>query len=430
MATWEVLEEDSFEYDGPLAMADAVAAWSLSAATGRGDFQGTVGAAPYAIVSGTEKRDVSDVLDLLALADTPFINKIGWGPESGGVCIEWISEDLGPGLLRSIAAFQTSQLSIIANSIDGMDAADSVYQIRAGSVMYVYSSMNITHGLAAVVSIATTSGISIDLTMVAATGMGVMTTLPVNTPWYILGNHVNEGSKPQDASPRQRAITTNNFTILRQDVAISGSMKSTDMYAIGREDRHQILMRMKELQRQREMTALYSSYSARGTGDASTMYGVLGFLINQTGSHIDITTRVLTETAFNDVVGMLWDYGSENLSVFASRPQIAKFTQWDKNRIRQTVNEGKGGGYIKSYLTEAGVEVTLHPLRINAPRNLMFVLDTSQIRLRAKKGRKGFMEKMGKMGDSEDWQIISEFSMEMKGYNLKRHGMFGSLTQD
>jgi len=409
-------------------MATHTEEWSLSAASGRSDFQATVGAVPYGIISGTEKRDVSNMLDLLALADTPFINKVGWGPESGGLCIEWISEDLGPGVVTNSVAHESDANSITIGTIDGLSAANAAYQLKKGSVLYVFNSTDVTHGMLAIASYE--SGLLTGVTTaIAGTGFADIGTIPAGTPWYILGHHVNEGSKPIAQSPRQRAITTNNFTILRQDVAISGSMQSTDMYAIGREDKHQILMRMKELQRQREMVSLYSTYSARSNAEASTMYGVLGFLINQSGTHIDKTTRVLTETAFNDVVGTLWDYGASNLAVFGARPNIAKFTQWDKNRIRTSVNEGKGGGHITSYLSEAGVEVDLYPMRKNAPRNLLFILDTSKIRLRAKKGRKGFMEKLGKMGDGEDWQIISEFSLEMKGYNLRQHGMFSSLDQ-
>jgi len=273
-----------------------------------------------------------------------------------------------------------------------------------------------------------TGTVSFTVSCIAGVTMTHHTSIEAGNRFYVLGHYANEGSRPFNAKPRQRGIASNNFMILREDVAISGSMQATDMYAIGREDKHQMLMRLKELQRNREMSALFSDYSARSTSQAGTMFGVLGFLLTQAGTHIDKTTKVLTETAFNNVVGACWDYGSENLSVFASRPQIAKFTQWDKNRIRQSVNEGKGGGYIKSYLTEAGVEVDLYPGRINWPRNLMFVIDTTKIKLRAKKGRKAIMEQLGKAGDSTDWQIISEFSLEMKGYNLKQHGMFTALT--
>ena len=407
-------------------MADTPAGWSLSAATNRGDFQATVGAAPYGIVTNTNRLDVSEQLDLLALSETPFINKIGWGPESGGVSIRWISEDLGPGVITNLSNIVTAGLSIMVGSIDGLQSAGAAYQVQSGTVLYSYSSCGIAHTLFVVASIDT--DLTITLSCIVGVTMSVTASVLAGGRQFVLGHHVNEGSKASDAKPRQRVVTSNNFVILREDVAISGSMKATDMYAIGREDKHQIAMRMKELVRAREMVSLFSDYQSRDTAEAGQIFGVLGFLLQQTGSHIDGTTRILTETAFNDVVGTLWDYGSENLSVWASRTQIAKFTQWDKNRIRQTVNEGKGGGYIKSYLTEAGVEVTLHPGRINWPRNLMFILDTSKIKLRAKKGRKGFMEKLGKAGDSDDWQILTEFSLEMKGYDLKQHGMFHALT--
>jgi len=91
------------------------------------------------------------------------------------------------------------------------------------------------------------------------------------------------------------------------------------------------------------------------------------------------------------------------------------------------VNEGKGGGYINSYLTEAGIVIDIVPMAY-VPVNLAFVLDTSKIMLRAKKGRKAIMEKLGKMGDFDDWQILSEFSMEMRGWNLRQHGMFTKLV--
>jgi len=256
---------------------------------------------------------------------------------------------------------------------------------------------------------------------------GTISSTPTNQKWYILGAYANEGSMPNLPRPRQRAVCSNSFTILRQDVQITGTMKSTDMYAIGREDRHQIMMRLKELQRDREKAALYSILYAKTSAAAGLMNGVYGFLSGQSGSHIDSSTLALTESALNTVVTKIWESGGRNLTFFGSISQTAKFTRWDKNRIRTRVNEGKGGGYIQSYLTESGIVIDLVPMA-NVPRNLAFVLDTSKIKLRAKRGRNAIMEKLGKMGDFDDWQILSEFTMEMKGYNLRQHGMFTALT--
>lgn len=408
-------------------MASRVSAWSLSAASGRGDFQATVGSAPYGIVSGTDRVDVSEMLDLLALADTPFINKIGWGPDSGATSISWISENLGPGYIRNLSAMDSAVAapSIAITTADGLSATNAMYQLHNGTILYAYNSVDVSHTLFVVNSIqgATTFIAS----CVAAVTMTHNTSIEAGERLFILGHHVNEGSRPQDAKPRQRVVNSNNFVILREDVAIAGSMKQTDFYAIGREDRHQILMRMKEIQRAREKVSLYSDFSARSSSEAGTIYGVLGFLLRQSGGHIDASTKVLTESAVNTVIGNVWDNGGNNLTCYGEWSQIAKFTQWDRNRIRSRINEGKGGGHITSYLSEVGIEVDLVPMR-KVPRNVMFFLDTSKIKLRAKKGRKFLLEKLGKAGDMDDYQLLTEFSLEMRGFDLGQHGVITALT--
>jgi len=403
--------------------------WTQSAATDRSSFLQTVGAAPHQIVTNTDKVDVSDMLDLLALSDTPFINRAGWGPDSSATSIRWISENLGPGYVRSVSVIESyaAELSLDITTADGLSATNAGYQLHEGSVMYAYNSVDASHSLMVVTSDDTTGSTSFLISNLAGTSVTHVTSIEAGERLFILGQHVNEGSKPKSTFPRDRVVNSNNFAILREDVAISGSMKQTDMYAVGREDRHQIMMRMKELQRNREKTVLYSDYVARSSTHAGMIYGVLGFLLRQGGSNIDSSTKVFTESAFNDVCGAVWDNGGERLTCYGDYSQIGKFTQWDKNRIRTRVNDGKGGGHITSYLTEVGIEVDLVPMR-KVPRNIMFVIDDSKCSLRAKKGRKFILEKLGKMGDMDDYQLLSEFSLQMKGFDLGQHGMFTALT--
>ena len=418
-------------------------AMSTVAATGRStpqfDILNTTVGYPWGFTTGTETRDVSDVLDLLALTDTPFINAVGWGSSSDGHCIEWLTEDLGPGWFRTISgAVSGAGVSLLVGSVDGVTGCDLSRMIHDGTVIYVYNSANVAgalnlHSIGIITSepVAATSWVTCVLASFLVlntyvSNLGSMADAGTDE-YYILGNVAQEGSLPKTAKPRDRVICTNGFTILRQDVAITGTMKETGMYAIGREDRHQILMRMKEMQRERERMALYSVYSAKSTTMAGLMNGVLGFLTTQSGDHIDITTTALTESALNTVVSKIWSNGGRNLTVFGDISQTAKFTRWDKNRIRTRINERKGGGYISSYLTESGIELDIVPMG-NVPHNIMFIVDTSKIQLRAKKNRKAILEKLGKQGDSDDYQLISEFSMEMKGYNLRQHGAFNYLA--
>jgi len=395
---------------------------AMSTATDRGAYQSTAG-----VVAGTFKRDVSEMLDLLALADTPLVNRIGWGAESGGLTIEWISEDLGPGYVVVASVVGSAGVSIRLNTVEGLTTAQAARQLQTGSITYNYSSTDGEHSIYAIVSVDTDGQLGMEV-LSTGTAFSVATSLIAGDKIYILGAVANEGSLPRAGNYRDRVVNSNGFTILRQDVQITGSEMNTDFFAINREDKHQLLMRLKEMQREREKSALYSVHvTPRASTEASLMNGALGFLVGQTGSNIDTSTTALTESAVNTVVSACWESGAEKLTWFSDINQAAKFTRWDKDRIRIGPRDARGGGMINHYLCECGLELEIVPMR-KVPTNLAFVLDTSKMKLRAKKNRKAIMEKLGKMGDFEDWQIISEFTMEMRGANLHQHGLFTRLA--
>lgn len=401
--------------------------FALSAATDSGLFQATTD-----IVTNTDKRDLSDMLDLLAIADTPFINRIGWGAESAAQKIEWIYENLGPGYVIVGSGAASTATSIQISTVEGLTTAEAAKQLQSGTILYGYNSTNGEHAFFVVVSTGTDGEIEIEV-LSSITGVSQSTDIAAGDYLYILGAAANEASLPRTGNWRPRALAENYFTILRQDVQISGSMQETEMYAIGREDLHQIAMRLKEMQRDRERMALYSlgvavsSTNPRSTTEASLLKGALGFLASQTGSEIDTTTTTLTESAVNTVVGACWESGANKLTFYGHKDQCAKFTQWDKNRIRTAVNEGRGGGYITKYLCEVPMEIDIVPLK-KVPKNIAFLIDDTKCKLRAKRNRKAIMKKLGAKGDFDEWQILSEFSMEMKGYNLHQHGIFTKLS--
>lgn len=395
---------------------------ALSAATDSGLFQATTD-----IVSYTDKRDLSDMLDLLAIADTPFINRVGWGPDSAAQKIEWIYEDLGPGYVVVASAVGSAGTSVQIGTVEGLTTAQAAQQLQTGTILYGYDSTDGEHGFFVVVSVGTDGECELEV-LSSLAGTTQSTDIAATDKLFILGAAANEGSLPRTGNWRARALAENYFTILRQDVQITGSMKETDMYAIGREDLHQIAMRLKEMQREREKMVLYSfGVGPRSTTEATLLKGALGFLSGQTGSEIDTSTTTLTEAAVNAVVGACWEAGANKLTFYGHKDQCAKFTQWDKNRIRTAVNESRGGGYITKYLCEVPMEIDIVPLK-KVPKNIALLIDDTKCKLRAKRNRKAVMEKLGKKGDSDEWQILSEFSFEMKGYNLHQHGLFTKLA--
>jgi hypothetical protein len=375
--------------------------------------------------TSTEKKDISEVLDLWAFKDTPFLNRIGWGPDSPGTSIEWVTEHLSWGYVETAQVIGTA-----CTSFDGClyfpgATATSIsaavkHALNCGTMLYGWQSADQTDAMMVIESIGASDSMCIVWVITA--------TLPASQRLYILGEIANEGSIAREDTTRPRSLLSNKFTILRKDIRITGSMEQTDMHAIPEgEMRHQLKLRLLEMQRDREMSLLFSATQARTATLASTMNGLLGYLRGQTGSHIDLTTTALTETNFNNLVAACWDNNGTPDVIVASYSQIRKFTGWDRARVRVEQDQKIGGFHITKYLTDIGIEVDLIPMR-KFPANAMFVLDTNKIKLRAKKGRKLFVQKLGVRGDLSEYQVISEFSCEVRGYNLGWHGYFGALV--
>jgi len=158
------------------------------------------------------------------------------------------------------------------------------------------------------------------------------------------------------------------------------------------------------------------------------MQGFYGYLDEySSNAWVDASTTALTESAFNTLVSECWDNGGEPNVFFANKDIVRLFTQWDQTRVRTSVDAKMAGHYTTRYLTDIGIEVELVPMR-KSPKNLAFLIDTGKCKLRAKRGRKLLLEKLGKTGDYENWQMLSEFTLEMRGYDLGYHGMFTELA--
>jgi hypothetical protein len=380
-----------------------------------------------AITSGTEKRDVSDMLELWAHKWTPILNRVNWGPDSGGLSVEWISEHLGYHWLELSGDLASDGVAFaIVSGGTGESASDSlIKQVQAGSLLYAYASGSNTDDMfAVVVTVGSASEKAVKISYIAAAGDPIS----AGKKLFILGHYANEGSDPFPDTTRPRTVLSNNFSILRKDVKITGSMAATDMYAVDNEPRHQIAMRLLEMQLDRERSLLMSKSQARSSTVASLMKGVYDFLDDyESSTWVDATTTTLTEADFNTLIAEIWDQGGSPDLFCGHMNQIRKFTQWDQSRVRTTPDARMSGHWVTKYLTDIGEEIELVPMR-KWPINIAFALSLDKISLRAKKGRKLILEKLARVGDYDRWQMLSEYTLEMKGYNKGYHGMFNKLT--
>lgn len=376
----------------------------------------------------TMKRDVSDLLDLWAHKWTPLLNRIKWAGGSGALKVEWISEHLGYGYVQNVGTIATNatNFAVLSGGEGGLSGDVALKQIQEGTLLYCHASGDTSADCFwTVTTIGSGSDPDISFSILAAQGDAV---IPANSKIYIVGHFANEGSVPFPDISRARTVLSNNFAIARKDIKITGSQAETDMYAVANDPQHQMAMRLLEMQYERERSICFSKYVARSLSVAAFFKGAFDYLDGYTSSaNVDNSTTTLTEATFNDLVAGCWEAGGTP-SVFACEKKQARlFTSWDSNKVRTKPDAKMGGHWVTSYLTDMGLEIDIIPMRY-WPMNIAFLLDTDKCSMVPKKNRKLIVEKLGKDGDYTEWQMISEYTFIMRGYDKGQHGMFMRLT--
>lgn len=379
------------------------------------------------IGTGTNVRDISAMLDLWAHKETPLLNRIQWGPDSGGLVIEWVSEHLGWRYVEVSGALASNGTTFEPASLSAtITQAEQVKMIKPGTMLYAKGVANSgelsgDHGWFVVtcVTTPTVTGAWIGSTKCSVAASGKM---------WIVGAFANEGSAMNIDTSRTRAMMSNKMTILRQDITVTGSMAATDMYAVGDEIAHQKAMRLLEMQKDRELSILLGWAQARTSAAVGYMKGVAQYMVGDvSNSNMDNSTTSLTKSAVNTIVAAMADLGHRPNVAVGSYTQVRKFTSWDEARIRSRPDDRVGGEWVNSFLCDTGIELDLIPI-MQFPTNWLMIFDTENVTLRAKRGRKLLIQKLGLAGDYEQWQILSEYSCEFKNSNKQGYGGFHILT--
>ena len=388
----------------------------------------------YGFTANTNVRDVSQMLELWAHEQTPLLNRIGWAEPSGGLVIEWLHEHLGFGYVAPSAAIASNGTALVcATGSSPLSAAEQGKQLHRGTILACQGEADsgatesgdvnwlIVTTVTGVIGSATVAWVSSTTGSVAAA-----------TKLYIVGSFVNEGSTPERDVTRKRTLLSNKMTILRRDIRITGSMMSTDMHAVANELSHQTRLRLLEMQFERERSVLLSRAAARTSDATAETIGLMNGMLelmrqNRSNSFVDTSTTVLAEDTFNDVYAECVDSGGSPDVVVGAYKHIRKFTAWDKDRVRTRVDQRLGGKFVADYLTDTGEVVTLVGLKKFSP-SWLFIIDTDKLKLRAKKGRKLLLTKLGLKVDYVEYQLISEYSMEHHGITDGHHAAFLALT--
>jgi hypothetical protein len=238
---------------------------------------------------------------------------------------------------------------------------------------------------------------------------------------------VKEGSTPRRDATRPRQICSNLTQIFREDIRMTGTRQAIEMYGVPNELRKQISLRTMEYKRSLERTLILGYKHAGSAAETQMMGGIYDFLRGQSGSHIDTSTTTMTETKINDICQAVFDNGGEPNTMVLGPKQARVIPTLERARVRVEQDSKVAGFYVNKYMTDLGVELSILISRW-VPKKFAFILDANKIKMMPLRGRRFNLQKLGTVGDYVEYQLISEVTMEIKGYTLGQHGMFDFLS--
>jgi len=374
--------------------------------------------------SAVYKLDLSEVLAAILLDDTDFVSMIGISNEvATQTKHSWVED-----LLNATTALQSggtaAQMALGTTSGTVLRLSSSHItrsKITAGTIL-----KNKLSGKTEVVQVTAVSSTSATVTR-GYGGTSAQTHAAAAT-WEIIANPRPQGmAGPADESTTRTLV--HNFTqIFSKGVKVTGTAQSIDHAGISAEDDYQIDLRLRELKRELDRTAIMGVRAPNDVG-AST-YGTMGGLIEFVGfigaGNNNGVAETLTPSVLNTMIKDCWDDGLFPDTVLVGGVQKQKISSFDQEFRRSTLDTRRAGYTVEEFVSDLGINLKVIVDRW-VPNDVCVVFDSAKVKLMPLKGRAFFLEKLGKTGDSNDWQIVGEYTMEVRNadaaayhFNLKQ----------
>jgi hypothetical protein len=361
--------------------------------------------------SAVYKLDVSEVLSAILLDDTDFLSFIGI---SGEVATEtkhqWVEDALNAVTVKGnsgaffLSAANSAQVVITLS-------ASQAARVTAGTLLRDEIS-----GKTEVLQVTARSGISATVTR------GYGSTSPeahaAGATWRIIAHARPQGMEgPKDESTA-RSFKYNFTEIFSKGVKITGTAQAIEQYGVGAEDQYQIDLRMRELKRELDHALLMG---IRAPSDvAATVYGTMGGLLEFAGllntTNVNNTAETLVPSVLNAMAKQVFDAGGTPDFAVMGATQKQKFSLFDQEFRRSTMDTRRAGFTNEEFVTDLGVNLRVIVDRW-MPVDVCVVGDSSRIKVLPLTGRAMFLEKLAKTGDAERWQIVGEYTAEFRNAN-------------
>lgn len=231
--------------------------------------------------------------------------------------------------------------------------------------------------------------------------------------------------------------------IFERSVEIAKTRQSIDLYALNNEDRHQINLRTIEMANELASAIINEASSLSGgqpaiSSSRRNMTGIRQQLwdpdldgSHETNQHVAssaVTYQALQadlETAIENLysAGAFDAPGADHAIVI--NPVAAKFFANITAGDRQAMYDYRKAGYsVNTYHSTLGIDFPIVLERF-WPTLDMTILDLSRVKLRQLMGDGWDMEKMGKTGRREKWQLSGQYGVSVKNVQTQHSRIVG-----
>ncbi len=372
--------------------------------------------------SAVYKLDLSEVLAAILLDDNDFVSTIGI---SGDVATQtkhsWVEDALNATTVITLGTISTGATAI---GISGGTRS----RITAGTLL-----KNRLSGKTEVVQVTAVGAVSATFTRgygaTSAQTHGGGAGATSAATWDIIAHPRPQGMDGPADTSTTRALKYNFTQIFSRGVVITGTAVAIDHAGVSREDMYQIDNRLRELKRELDRTAIMG---VRAPNDVDgSMYGTMGGIIDFVGfiaaGNVNATAETLTPSVVNTMAKQVYDDGGTPDLLLCGGVQKQKISTFDQEFRRSTMDARRAGFTVEEFVTDLGMNLRIVVDRW-VPNDVVVVLDSSKVKIMPLKGRAFSLESLAKTGDAVKWQIVGEYTMEVRNA-AEAHAYHSNLKQ-
>jgi len=370
--------------------------------------------------SSTYILSLDEMVDAILLDDATLLSTFGFSSAGKAVTQtkhEWDEDELNP--VTVVAKGSGGNLTVSGTTL--LLSASQYARVTAGTLLRDQLS-----GKTEVLMVTARSTVSATVTRGYGSTDGQ--THAAGATYDIIANARPQGMEgPKDESVA-KSRSYNYTQIFSKGVQLTGTALAIEHNGISAEDSYQIDGRTRELIRELDRTLIMGIRAAANNSDG--VYGTMGGLIefiNASGGNTNSTAETLTPSVLNAMIKQIWDKGGNPDYVIVGGTQKQKISSFDKEYRRSTLDSRRAGFTIEEFVSDLGVNLRVIVDRW-VPSDTCMVVDSTRVHIKPLSGRSFFLEKLAKTGDSEKWQIVGEYTMEVKAAT-KAHAIHTNLKQ-